>query len=244
MAETVRIGMIVPSGGPEGDYYRYEEASSGAVKFYFTISRAGGEPGQDHDPAALRETGQIDRLCEAAERLRPFRLDALQWACTSGSFVMGRSFAELQASELTRAMGVPAASTSLAFAEACQQMRFANVAVLATYPEPAARLFTSFLGEYDITAVRVRCLGAPSGWDVVRFDEEFIGSNAAGLVAPGIDAILVPDTALPSLHFLERLEAHLRLPVLTANAVTVWHAVQIAGGTPHVPHFGRLLAGA
>ena len=68
MAETVRIGMIVPSGGPEGDYYRYEEASSGAVKFYFTISRAGGEPGQDHDPAALRETGQIDRLCEAAER--------------------------------------------------------------------------------------------------------------------------------------------------------------------------------
>ena len=43
---------------------------------------------------------------------------------------MGRSFAELQASELTRVMGVPAASTSLAFAEACQQMRFANVAVL------------------------------------------------------------------------------------------------------------------
>ncbi len=243
MSEPLRIGMIVPSGGPEADYYRYEAASAGAVKVYFTISRVGGEAGRDHDPAALRETAQVEWLCEAAERLRPFHLDSLQWACTSGSFIMGRAFAEHQAMQLARAIEVPATSTSLAFAAACNHLSLGHVAVLATYPEPVARSFASFLGEFGIAVVGLDWLGAPSGWDVIALGEELIGSHAARLVTPGIDAVLIPDTALPSLHFLERLEAKLGLPVLTANAVTVWDAERIAGRMPSLPGFGSLLAG-
>ena len=242
MSKIMRIAMIVPSGGPEADYYGFEEAADGAVKFYFTISRVGGESGHDHDPEALRQTARIDWLLDAAVRLKPFRLDSVQWACTSGSFINGRKFAEQQAAAITKAVGVPATSTSLAFAAACKYMGLKRVGVLATYPEVVARHFVAFLGEFGIETADLRWLDAPSGWDAAKFDEMMIMTSAARLVSPNIEAILVPDTALPSLHFLERMEASLGLPVLTANAVTIWDAQQVAGWVSPVKGYGRLLA--
>lgn len=233
----------MPSGGPEADYYSYEEAANGAVKFYFTISRVGGDSGNDHDPDALRQTAQVEWLLEAAERLRAFGLDSLQWACTSGSFINGRAFAEAQAAALARSLGVPATSTSLAFAMALSYLGLRRVAVLATYPEPAARAFAAFLGEFGVEVARLDWLGAPSGWDAARFGESLIMPAAAKLLEPGIEAILIPDTALPSLHYLDRLEGRVAVPVLTANAVTIWDAERIAGRHSAPPGFGSLLSG-
>lgn len=241
---TTRIGMIVPSGGPEADYYGFEDASGGTVRFYLTVSRVGGEPGKDHDPDALRQTAQVDWLVEAAERLRDTRLDCISWACTSGSFILGRAFAEQQAAGIAAATGVPASSTSLAFAAACAHLDLSRVAVLATYPEAAARAFAAFLAEFGIATPDLRWLDAPSGWDAARFSEAFITKNIAGLVSAGTEAILIPDTALPSLHFVENLERLTGLPVLTANAVTIWDALRLAGGQRPVAGFGRLLSGA
>ncbi len=241
---STRIGLIIPSGGPEADYYAFEEAAAGALKFYFTISRVGGEPGRDHETEALKETGQVEWLVEAAERIRPMRLDAVHWACTSGSFVMGRSFAEKQSEELSAALDIPASSTSLAFAAASAELGLERVAVLATYPEPIADLFVRFLDEYGITVENLRWLDAPSGWDATRFDEGFITENALKLLDREVDAILVPDTALPSLHYLERLERSVEVPVLTANAVTLWDAQRISGKVVALPGYGQLLGSA
>jgi hypothetical protein len=69
MAETVRIERSFRAAGPRGTTI---DTLSGAVKFYFTISAPVASRGRI-TTHALRETGQIDRLCEAAERLRPFR---------------------------------------------------------------------------------------------------------------------------------------------------------------------------
>jgi maleate cis-trans isomerase len=234
--------MIVPSGGPEGDYYGYEEATKNAVRFFFCISRVGGEPGKDHDRDALRQTAQVAWLVEAAERLRQMRLDALSWACTSGSFILGRQFAEGQVKGLTAAFGIPASSTSLAFTAACERLDVRRVGVLATYPEEAARAFVSFLAEFGIEVADLHWMGAPSGWDAAKFDAAYIAENARKLQASGMEAILIPDTALPSLHFVADLERDLGVTLLTANAVTVWDAQRIAGSITPVTGHGRLLA--
>jgi len=236
--------MIVPSGGPEGDYYHYEEATGDAVRFFFCMSRVGGEPGHDHDPDALRQTAQVSWLVEAAERIRKTRLDSLSWACTSGSFILGRAFAEEQAAALSRTFGIPASSTSLAFTAACARLGIRRVGVLATYPEAAARAFASFLGEFGIEIAGLHWMGAPSGWDAAGFDAAYIAENARKLQADGMEAILIPDTALPSLHFVQDLEDEFGLPVLTANAVTVWDAQRVAGRITPVSGHGRLLATA
>ncbi len=118
-----------------------------------------------------------------------------------------------------------------------------RVGVLATYPGAVARYFVSFLGEFGVEVLDLRWLDAPSGWDAALFDADLIAESAAKLSADGMQAILIPDTALPSLHFVEALEQRLGLPVLTANAVTLWDAQRIAGRHVPVPGKGLLLGG-
>ncbi len=45
---------------------------------------------------------------------------------------------------------------------------------------------------------------------------------------PDAQAILLPDTALHTVDWLDELEAAAGKPVLTANQVTVWEALQLA----------------
>ena len=59
---------------------------------------------------------------------------------------------------------------------------------------------------------------------------------------PAADAVLVPDTALTTTQHIAGLEVELGKPVLTANQVTIWYALQVAGVLTQAPGFGRLLA--
>lgn len=238
---ALRVCLIVPSGGPEADYYGFEARCGGAVELLFTISRVGGEAGKDHDPEALKETGRIDWIVEAAERLKPFDPHVAEYACTSGSFILGRAYAEQQAAALAASMGVPAGSTSLAFAAAAKAMGLGRVSVLATYPEPAARAFEAFLGEFGIEVVSLDWMDAASGWDAAKLSPDFIHDQAKRAIAPSAEALLIPDTAVPSLGFVEALEADLGRPVLTANAVTLWDLQRLTGRYLPIEGCGGLL---
>ncbi|MGH3553369.1 MAG: maleate cis-trans isomerase, partial [Mycobacterium sp.] len=51
---------------------------------------------------------------------------------------------------------------------------------------------------------------------------------------------LIPDTAMHTVAQVDALEQLLGKPVLTANAVTVWEGLRIAGIAQRVPGLGRL----
>jgi maleate cis-trans isomerase len=55
--------------------------------------------------------------------------------------------------------------------------------------------------------------------------------------------VLVPDTALHTIAGLETLEAAVGKPVLTANQVSAWEGLRLAGAGP-VPHGPGRLFGA
>ncbi len=58
----------------------------------------------------------------------------------------------------------------------------------------------------------------------------------------GAEAVLVPDTAMHSLDWLPDLEAAAGMPVLTANQVTVFEGLRLAGPVPELPQLGTLFA--
>jgi maleate cis-trans isomerase len=242
VAFPVRIGLVFPGGGPEGDYYRFERALDGAVRVYFANSRIGPSArGQDHDPEALAATGRIDWILEAADRLRGVGLDVIEWACTSGSFIGGRAYADKQVTALAEYMNIPASSTSLSFVAALRHLELRRVAVVATYPEPAAQAFATFLEECDIAACGLHWLDAPSGWDAALIPQATLEAAVAKAARSDVDALLIPDTALPTLHLIEDLERIADRPVLTANAVTLWHAMMLAGARWSLNGHGTLL---
>ena len=94
-----RLGFVYPGGGAEHDYYRFAERHG------FQVFLAGSRipAGDDHAVEALLQTARTEHILESARRLLTLRVDAILWACTSGSFILGRAGAEAQAQALREA---------------------------------------------------------------------------------------------------------------------------------------------
>ena len=76
--------------------------------------------------------------------------------------------------------------------------------------------------------VNLRWMDAMSGWDAALIDSERVLAEARSATVPQAQALLVPDTAMPTLDLVERMEDAVGSTVLSANAVSLWHAMDLA----------------
>jgi len=222
------VGVLYPGYAAEDDYPLAEKLLGPDVALPVVHTSVGEDA---HRVDALLDLGGADRLAEGAQRLRPLGVDAVVWACTSGSFVFGWEGARQQVDALGRALGVPASSTSFGFINAAKALGVARVAVAATYPEDVTRHFVGFLGRGDVEVVRLSSQGIPTAVEAGALGRWEVLDLAAGNDHPDADAVLLPDTALHTVAWLQELEERLGKPVLTANQVSVWEGLRIARHT-------------
>lgn len=238
-ADRTAVGFLYPGHSAEDDYPR-AAAMLGDVDLPLVHTRMESDA---HVVAELLRWGEADVLAEGAKELP--EVDAVVWACTSGSFVHGWAGAQKQVDALAAATGLPASSTSLAFARAARALGLRRVAVAATYPPDVAELFARFMadsGTEVVSTVQADILlagdvGLLGRDDVLRLAES--GDHADA------EAVLLPDTALHSVAWLDDLETALGKTVLTANQVSVWEGLRLAGAGRPREGLGRLFrAGA
>lgn len=223
-----RLGILYPPCGAEFEYYRYGEELGGDVRVSLMGVRIyGGD--DEHAPEHLSRTGAIENLALSARVLRPLAPDAAIWACTSGSFVDGPGHARAQADALRRELGCPATSTSLAFVAALRHLGLSKVSILASYPEETAARFFAFLSESGIETQAYRCLDIDSGPAAAALEQDAVSALCRELGTPPDAGLLIPDTAIPTMHWIQPLERALQRPVLTANQVSLWHTARLAG---------------
>ncbi|WP_280334837.1 maleate cis-trans isomerase family protein [Nocardia wallacei] len=238
--QTPTIGFIYPDHAAEDDYPRAAEmlgADLRVVHIYGTDLHAVPE---------LLDLGSPERLRAGAELLAPARPDAVVWACTSGSFVYGPRGAREQVRGLREAAGAPASSTSFAFVNAARALDISSVAVCASYPDDVARLFVDFLGAEGIDVVSMSSAGIDTAAEVGTLEAEQVVKLAVANDHPRARALLIPDTAMHTVAVLPELEATLGKPVLTANQVTIWEGIRLAGYSPGsepvAPQLGKLFS--
>jgi maleate cis-trans isomerase len=233
----VTIGMLYPGYGAEDDYPYMEELLGEGVSLPLVHTSVGVDA---HEVQALLDLGKSERLLEGAEALRAAKPDAVMWACTSGSFVFGWDGARQQALEVQEALEVPASSTSLAFVDAVRALGLGRVAVAATYPEDVSRHFVELLGRGGIEVTELVSHDIPTAALAGELDREGVLELARSNDSPEAQAILIPDTALHSARWINELEAALGKPVLTANQVTVWQGLRLAGALRRCDDLGYL----
>ncbi|MPZ63152.1 MAG: hypothetical protein GEU93_18055 [Propionibacteriales bacterium] len=223
---SVTVGMLYPGYSAEDDYPRLESMLDSGVALPVQHTKMVVDA---HRIDALLDWGRADRLAAGARALEPQRLDSIVWACTSGSFCYGWRGAHTQAEALAKDAGVPASSTALAFVHAAHALGVSRVAVVATYPDEVAKLFAEFLTEGDIKVMDVSSHGIFTAAEVGTIGEqELLAIATAGDMASA-QALLLPDTALHTVQHLESLENELGKPVLTANQVSAWEGLRLAG---------------
>jgi maleate cis-trans isomerase len=236
--DLTRIGILYPGYAAEGDFELLGQRFAGAARFdvvHTTIRE------DTHSEDSLLDMGSSERLLEGAHRLPP-GIAAVVWACTSGSFIYGWEGAKAQAAELQQALGVPASSTSLAFVSAARALGLHRVAIAATYPEDITRRFEDFLARGGLDPVAASSRGIITATEVGTLSSDDARALVAAADSPDADGVIVPDTALHTIGAVEALEQAAGKPVLTANQVSAWEGLRLAGTEPMSQGPGHLFA--
>src|ERR687897_207017 len=113
-------------------------------------------------------------------------------------------------------------------------------AVAATYPDDIARRFEEFLNRGGIEVCQVGSHGIVTAAEVGTLGRDAVLDMVEKNDHVDAEALLVPDTALHSVAWLEELEAAIGKPVLTANQVTFWEALRLAGRLEPQAELGTL----
>jgi maleate cis-trans isomerase len=235
-SEFKRVGILYPGYAAEGDFELLNRrfAGTGAFEVVHTSIRE-----DTHSEDSLLDMGSRERLFEGASRL-PAGISAVVWACTSASFIYGWDGAKAQAAELQDALGLPVSSTSLAFVTAARALGLRRVSIAATYPADITRRFEEFLARGGLEPVAVTSRGIVTATEVGTLSSDAAGALVAAADSSDADALLVPDTALHTIDAIEALEQAAGKPVLTANQVSAWEGLRLAGADPMPQGPGQL----
>lgn len=231
---TTTAGFIYPDHAAESDYPLAADLLGVALPVTHIY-------GTDlHAIDELLDLGSPDKLAAGAKALAAAEPQSIVWACTSGSFVRGPQGAREQVDALARVAGVPASSTSFSFVAALHQLGLTRVAVAASYPDEVATLFADFLAAAEIEVLSISSAGIATAAEVGTLGPAEVLGLATANDHPRADALLIPDTAMHTLAALPQLESQLSKPVLTANQVTIWDGLRLAGHQPSATALGTL----
>jgi maleate cis-trans isomerase len=237
MSPYTTVGLLYPGFGAEDDFPALERRLDGAVRLPLVHTSVGEDA---HRVDALLDLGSAERLAEGAKELVDRAPDSVMWACTSGSFVFGWDGAREQVDDVAKIVGLPVSSTSIAFVEAVHALGLRRVAVAASYPQEVATHFVEFLRRGGIEVAALGSQGIVTAAEVGTLDKDRVVDMVRSGDVDDAEAVLVPDTAMHSLAWLDDLEEAIGKPVLTANQVTIWEGIRIAGGSTRLDGMGSL----
>jgi maleate isomerase len=176
-----------------------------------------------------------ERAIAAVEQLLPIRPSAIAWACTSGSFIGGRSGNEQLVARLQAAAGtVPVTTASAALIAALQALGVREPSVGSPYSAAVNDRLRHFLAEYHIRPAALRSLHAGELDDFALQDvnDDHLAAFIRELGQAGGDGIVVSCTGLATVRLVAALERELRVPMVTSNLAIAWQCWRLGGIAP------------
>jgi maleate isomerase len=151
----------------------------------------------------------------------------MAYACTSGSFIGGLAGEAALVTAMTAAGAAAAVTTSGALLQALHHLDVRRIATATPYVPEITVGLTAYLAEAGVEVVAASGLGLTSDiWTVpydvtVRLVRDTDTADA--------QAVFISCTNLPTYDLIATLERELGKPVLTANQVTMWSALNVVG---------------
>lgn len=239
MASRLKLGLITPSSNTIMEPRTYEllQGVEGVSAHFARLQVVQ----ISLDPGALNQFSYDAQLAAAAQ-LAEARCDVITWGGTSGGWVGFDHDREL-ARRITEATGVPASTSTLAQLAAFQRLGVRRYGLVTPYlSDVQAAILTNYAAAgYDCAAERH--LEDKGNYSFSEYDEATIARLTREVAADRPDAIAIYCTNFNGTRIAPGLERELGIPVIDSVAVTVWHALVLAGGDPsRIAGQGRLFA--
>ncbi|MBB5924744.1 maleate isomerase [Streptomyces echinatus] len=175
-----------------------------------------------------RLVSEHETLGEAVRALTAVSPEVVAYACTSGSFVGGIAGERAMCAAMSVAGALPALTTSGALLEALAELGARRVALVTPYTVSVTRALEDYVAQAGARVTGCAYMGLTRHiWRVPYRDVVDMARRAA---RPGTaDALFLSCTNLPTYDVIPQLEAELRMPVISANQVTMWAALRRLG---------------
>lgn len=177
-------------------------------------------------PETLAAMGP-DLTAAAALILPGETLDAVVYSCTSASVVIG-DVAVREAIAAGKPGAEPITPISAGFA-ALRALGARRITLVTPYTaettRPMAECFAA--GGFDLAGVT--SLGLTDDRAMARISQDSIVEAARAAVAPGSEALFFACTAVRAAGVIDRIEAAIGIPAVSANHATAWAALRACG---------------
>jgi maleate isomerase len=149
------------------------------------------------------------------------------YACTSGSFIGGVAGEAAMRAAMLEAGARAAVTTSGALLSALHHLGVDRIAAVTPYVAELTVGLSDYLAEAGIEVVASAGLGLTT--DIWTVPYEVTARLVRDTATPDAQAVFVSCTNLPTYDVITTLERELGKPVLTANQVTMWSALDAIG---------------
>lgn len=241
-----RIGVLVPHADivPESEFRAMapEGVSIHAGRAWF--GAMGRDVVLDHDIALdpVRAFSQPPHIDDAAELLAAAPLDVIAYAFTSSSYIGGAVDDRKLTERLSdRTNGIPVIVTCQPAVLALHAVRATRVAVISPpwFSDELAAQGGEYFRSHGFEVVHSSPMDIAGGQLEVHPGQLYAWARRH--VPDEADAVFFGGNGLRAVGMIEVLEEDLGRAVLTANQVTFWHALRVAGVFAPVSGYGRLL---
>lgn len=174
-----------------------------------------------------RLVSEHETLGDAVRALVASEPEVIAYACTSGSFVGGLAGERAMCEAMSQAGDVASLTTSGALLEALDELGACRIALVTPYTESVTRALEEYLGEAGVAVTGRAFLGLTR--HIWKVPYRSVVDMARQAVVGAADALFISCTNLPTYDAIPQLEAELRMPVLSANQVTMWAALRRIG---------------
>ncbi|MER6994819.1 decarboxylase [Streptomyces sp. NPDC000410] len=188
-----------------------------------------------------RIVSEHETLGDAVRALSASEPEVVAYACTSGSFVGGMVGERAMCAAMALAGEVAALTTSGALLEALAELGARRIALVTPYTESVTRALEEYVGEAGVAVTGCAFLGLTR--HIWKVPYRSVVDMARQAVVGAADALFISCTNLPTYDAIPQLEAELRMPVISANQVTMWAALRRIG-VHAVGPYQALLMGA
>ncbi len=240
-----RLGILVPHAaiGSESELAAMapEGVSIHATRVPLEVMRAGGLMDATIALEPVRAFAHPPLVDDAAELLAAAPLHAIGFAFTSSSYVRGAADDEsLRARLERRTRGIPVAICSTSAVLGLRAVGARRVALVDPpwfSPELTA-LGVEYFRTQGFEIVHAKPAGLPSEQLAINPGQLFAWVREH--VPAEADAVYIGGNGFRAVGVIQALEEDLRIPVLTANQVLLWHLLRLAGTRAPVTGYGCL----